>query len=76
MQSFVDHNDQLDEIISDSLNPHCANHKHAIAQEQAKRLERKKEEMRRKREEEDARRKRKELRAALRENHRLALLKD
>jgi len=32
--------------------------------------------MRRKREEEDARRKRKELRAALRENHRLGLLKD
>ena len=31
MQSFVNHTDELNEIIMDSLNPYCANHKHAIA---------------------------------------------
>lgn len=33
MQSFVNHTDELNEIIADALNPYCANHKHAIAQE-------------------------------------------
>ena len=76
MQSHNDHQEQMDEILNDSMKKLSRTHKQAMVTEINKRQEKKKELLRKKREEEEAQRKRKEKRAALRERHRLGLLKD
>ena len=74
MQNHNDHQDQMDEILNDSMRKISRAHKQAMVTEINKRQEKKKELLRKKREEEEAARKRKEKRAALRERHRLGLL--
>lgn len=76
MQNHNDHQEQMDEILNDSMRKISRAHKQAMVTEINKRQEKKKELLRKKREEEEAARKRKEKRAALRERHRLDLLKD
>lgn len=76
MQSFVDHQGQLDELLSNSMKNISKNHKMAIVQELNKRQEKQKEELKKQKEQEEAKRQRKEKRAALREQHRLGILKD
>jgi hypothetical protein len=66
----------MDEILNDSMKKISRSHKQAMVTEINKRQEKKKELLRKKREEEEAQRKRKEKRAALRERHRLDMLKD
>ena len=76
MQNHNDDQEQMDEILNDSMRKISRAHKQAMVTEINKRQEKKKELLRKKREEEEAARKRKEKRAALRERHRLDLLKD
>jgi len=66
----------MDDILNDSMSKVALLHKQSIVKELNKRQEKKKEEMRKKREQEEERRRRKEKRAALREQHRLKLLKE
>jgi hypothetical protein len=63
-------------MLNDSMRTLAKAHKAAIVKKLNERQEKKKEELRLKREQEDERRKRKEKRAALREKHRLNILKD
>jgi len=76
MQGFFDHQDQIDDILNESMCKISVVHKQSIVKELNKRQDKKKEEMRKKREEEEARRRRKEKRQALREEKRLNDLKD
>jgi len=76
MQTFIDHQDQTDEVLADVMSVVALRHKQAIVKELNKRQEKKKEEMKRKREEEEDRRKRKDRRNALRERKRLEQLQD
>lgn len=76
MQQYHDHQDQMDEMLNESMCSISILHKQSIVKELNKRQERKKEEMRKKRQEEDERRQRKERRAALREKKRLEDLKE
>lgn len=76
MQQHHDHQDQMDEMLNESMCSISIIHKQSIVKELNKRQERKKEEMRKKRQEEDERRHRKERRAALREKKRLEDLKE
>ena len=76
MQKQIDHSAQIDEVLNESMKLTSRMHKHAIVTELNKRQERKKEEMRLKKEEEEERQKRREKRAALRERHRIAKLKE
>jgi len=76
MQQYHDHQDQMDDMLNESMCSISILHKQSIVKELNKRQERKKEEMRKKRQEEDERRQRKERRAALREKKRLEDLKE
>ena len=76
MQQYRDHQDQIDDMVNDTMTSISMVHKQSIVKELNKRQDRKKEELRKKREEEDERRKRKDRRAALREKKRLNDLKD
>ena len=76
MQNYHDHQDQLDDVLNDSMSKIALVHKQSIVKELNKRQEKKKEEMRKKREEEEERKQRKNKRAALRERHRLEQLKE
>ena len=66
----------MDDVLNDSMRNASSVHKDAIVKELQRRHEKKKQEMKKKREEEEARRLRKEKRAALRERHRISLLKE
>ena len=76
MQSKIDNQIAIDEVLNSSMRIFSREHKVAITTELNKRQERKKEELRLKQKEEEERQKRKEKRAALRERHRLDKLKE
>ena len=76
MQSYVDHQYQMDDLLNSSMKNIAKSHKMAIVQELNKRQERMKEQLKKQKEQEEAKRLRKEKRAALREKHRLGQLKD
>lgn len=76
MQTFHDHQEQTDELCSDSMSLLAMHHKQSIVKELNKRQEAKKEAMRKKREAEEEKRKRKERRNALRERKKLELLQE
>ena len=76
MQSFHDHQDQLDDILQDSMAKVSLVHKQSIIKELNRRQEKKKEEMKKKRMEEEAKKQRKQRRANLREQKRLNELKE
>ena len=76
MQTFHNHQNQIEDVLSDAMGLISLNHKQAIVKELNKRQEAKKEAMRKKKEAEEEKRKRKERRNALREKRRIELLEE
>lgn len=76
MQSYHDHQDQMDDVLNDSMSGLALLHKQSIVKELNKRQEKKKEQMRKEREEEEERRKRRQIRQAKREKKRILQLQD
>lgn len=75
MQTYHDHQENIDEYLSESMRSVAMNHKQSIVKELNRQQEKKKEELRAKKEAEDAKKRRKDKRNALRERDRLSKLK-